>query len=176
MVVGEKGVGSGEQTWEVKGSQTLKTKVRRPEEFLDSITKVDSSIPSSRRKRAHRGCRLWWVRQYGWLCGGRAPRNLRTRQWRQSIRHPLRRVQHIATIHWFCFHGCLAGPWQCSVLMLVMMGDHWLWGGVVPRGDRRLLGSACSLKVSDMRGDDLGLPFLNRNQERLHLKGENEWS
>ena len=39
-VVGEKGVGSEGQRWEVKECQTQKTKGRRLEGFLDSTTKV----------------------------------------------------------------------------------------------------------------------------------------
>lgn len=47
MVVGERGVESEGQRWEVKESQIPKTKVHRLEGFLDSTTKVRSSMSPS---------------------------------------------------------------------------------------------------------------------------------
>lgn len=119
---------------------------------------------------------MWWVGQHGRLRGRRAPRNLRAGQRWYGKCHTLLWVQDIAIIHWFSLHGCLAGSWQRSVWMLVMMSNHRLWGRMMPWGGRRLLGDARRFEVCDVGRNDLGLPFLNRNQERLHLEGIVEWS
>ena len=59
--VGEKGVGSEERTWEAKGIRTPKTKAHQLEEFLYSVTKVHSSMPSSFKNNGRTG---------GGCCGG----------------------------------------------------------------------------------------------------------
>ena len=46
----------------------------------------------------------------------------------------------------------------------------------MPRGDRLLLGGGRRFKVCDVGRNDLGLPFLNSDQERLYLKEGFEWS
>jgi len=46
----------------------------------------------------------------------------------------------------------------------------------MPRGNGWLLGCGRRFKVCDVGRDDLGLPFLNRGQERLYLKEDVEWS
>lgn len=71
-VAEEKGVGTEGQRWGARVSQILKTRDRRLEGFLYSVTKVHSTMPPFfKDKRTWGGCCGGYVNTGGCVVGGR---------------------------------------------------------------------------------------------------------